>query len=430
MDTYGFLLDAPASATSRIPIAKLGDFKDGRYGEFSITRDDVQAWQRNLEHLPGKRALIDLDHRADRTPRNTEAAGWITGVDFDGDTPVAEVEWTPVGRQAIEDKRYLFFSPTYGPHKDETGQVHENTLIGGALTNRPFLNMPAITLASEERVYAAVEAHYDHGLRLLDVSAGERKLAVKEGNALPDGSYPIRNTAQLHSAAILAASGHGDVQGARKLIRRRAKELGVPLSSLPGFGSDSASDSRRTMDKALLTLLDLDENADEAKVLEAVTALKEKADEKPAEEDARTLEQQAADEGKVLLDTAALADLTRKANAGEEAAKQLAAQRFETSFERAVASGRAIPAQKEQLEHFYTLDAEGTLKLLDEGPQIVNVMPSGWNNSRLELDDGPAGVDPDAHKLDAKVKARLKELSKPMTEYPKVLEQMMQAGEL
>jgi hypothetical protein len=37
---------------------------------------------------------------------------------------------------------------------------------------------------------------------------------------------------------VLAASGHGDVAGAKKLIRRRAKELGVDVTTLPGFGSD------------------------------------------------------------------------------------------------------------------------------------------------------------------------------------------------
>lgn len=152
MNAYSILLDAPDSPAHRIPIAKLGSFNDSRYGDFDITREDIESWAENLASLPGGRALIDLDHRADRTPRNTEAAGWITGVGFDGDTPVADVEWTPVGEQAIRDKRYLFFSPTYGPHKDETGAVHENTLIGGALTNRPFLNMPALTLASEERL--------------------------------------------------------------------------------------------------------------------------------------------------------------------------------------------------------------------------------------------------------------------------------------
>lgn len=60
-----------------------------------------------------------------------------------------------------------------------------------------------------------------------EFSADERKKHAAEGNALPDGSYPIPDADALRRAAILARSGHGDVAAAKKLIARRAKELGV-----------------------------------------------------------------------------------------------------------------------------------------------------------------------------------------------------------
>lgn len=64
-------------------------------------------------------------------------------------------------------------------------------------------------------------------------SARRRKELAGGGNALPDGSYPIPDKDALRRAAILARSGHGNVSAARRLISRRAKELGVsnPLSS-------------------------------------------------------------------------------------------------------------------------------------------------------------------------------------------------------
>lgn len=72
-----------------------------------------------------------------------------------------------------------------------------------------------------------------------DFDAGRRKELASEGHALPDGSYPIPDKDALRRAAILARSGHGNVEGAKRLIGRRAKELGVanPLDS----GSDSAA---------------------------------------------------------------------------------------------------------------------------------------------------------------------------------------------
>lgn len=65
------------------------------------------------------------------------------------------------------------------------------------------------------------------------VSSGERKRLAEAGHALPDGSYPIENEEDLHNAAILAKSGHGDVAAAKRLIAKRAKELGVanPLAN-------------------------------------------------------------------------------------------------------------------------------------------------------------------------------------------------------
>jgi len=60
-----------------------------------------------------------------------------------------------------------------------------------------------------------------------EFSADERKKHAAEGNALPDGSYPIPDEDALRRAAILARSGHGDVTAAKTLIARRARELGV-----------------------------------------------------------------------------------------------------------------------------------------------------------------------------------------------------------
>lgn len=59
-------------------------------------------------------------------------------------------------------------------------------------------------------------------------TAAERRKHAAEGNALPDGSYPIPDKDALRRAAILARSGHGDVKAAKRLIARRARELGVP----------------------------------------------------------------------------------------------------------------------------------------------------------------------------------------------------------
>jgi hypothetical protein len=66
-----------------------------------------------------------------------------------------------------------------------------------------------------------------------DFTAGRRRELAQRGHALPNGSYPIENEGDLANAATLARSGHGDVGAGRRLIARRARELGVanPLSA-------------------------------------------------------------------------------------------------------------------------------------------------------------------------------------------------------
>lgn len=102
----------------------------------------------------------------------------------------------------------------------------------------------AVVLLSQmpEREILALSAagHDEHGyaVGLAGVSAADRTALARKGWALPDGSFPIPDKAHLHSAAVLAASGHGDVKAARALIRRRARDLGVNVNSLPGFHAD------------------------------------------------------------------------------------------------------------------------------------------------------------------------------------------------
>lgn len=64
-------------------------------------------------------------------------------------------------------------------------------------------------------------------------SAQQRRELASKGHALEDGSYPIENAEDLHNAATLARSGHGNVAAAKRLIAKRAKELGVanPLAN-------------------------------------------------------------------------------------------------------------------------------------------------------------------------------------------------------
>jgi len=72
-------------------------------------------------------------------------------------------------------------------------------------------------------------------------SAKNRKNLAAQGKALPNNSYPIEDTEDLKNAATLARSGHGDVGAAKRLIARRAKQLGTknPLAESSSVGKSA-----------------------------------------------------------------------------------------------------------------------------------------------------------------------------------------------
>jgi hypothetical protein len=90
--------------------------------------------------------------------------------------------------------------------------------LAAMLSGRPGLDIDMVTLTPPSE------------------TAKGRRAAADEGDALPDGSYPVKSVRQLHSAATLAASHHGDWKAAQALIRRKAPKFGVDVSTLPGFG--------------------------------------------------------------------------------------------------------------------------------------------------------------------------------------------------
>ncbi len=342
-DLRAILLDAPRGhAVSKVQIAKLGSFDGGdRYGPFSITRDDIQQWGESLKLLPGQRALVDLDHSADRSPRRSEAAGWITAVDMQDGVPTATIEWTKVGKRAIEDGRYLFFSPSYGPWSDESGTEHPNVLVGGALTNRPFLNMPQIRLAQAERVELA-----EHARKLLDTGEADR-----------DEDWKAR----------------------RKQLKQRARKLDVNPGAL-GFGGKKKAKKKR-MDAPPVPV--------------------------------RTLEQQAADNGLVVLDQAEHYRL-------QQAAVDRDRDRFTVAFDNAVRARKVSPGERQGLQRLYTLDAVTTLESIAMRQPIMPEGPTG--EPAIEFDPydpdlfenrtdeyRAAGFEPASVMLDQRVRQRMRD---------------------
>ena len=127
-----------------IEIARVAEGEHPSYGKLKITEEHLESMERNFKSkVTGVDLAVNEDHR------KNEAFGWFKDVfrSFDGQILYGQVLWNKKGIQALSEKEYRYFSPEFRfnyvhPHSQEE---HGPTLLGGALTNYPFLKMEAIT---------------------------------------------------------------------------------------------------------------------------------------------------------------------------------------------------------------------------------------------------------------------------------------------
>lgn len=249
---------------------------------------------------------------------------------------------------------------------------------------------------------------------------------TREGNDVyadvewtPKGESAVREKRYLYISPTFV-SDLKDQQGKSRgpALLRAALTNNPFLRQMPAVSLSAAQlahriggppDSRPAMSDLLKTLAKLHglpEDADEAKVLEAVTTAKSKADEPPPSTDTRTLEAMATAEGKRLLTADEVKTLTNSAARGAQAAADLATMRFDTAFTKALHDGRvdAKPETRELHAAIYAGDPGQSLKLLDSLHPVANLTAKGEGGNHGET---PDGVDPDSFQLDRKVKARM-----------------------
>ncbi|MCL4065920.1 phage protease [Pseudomonas sp. GX19020] len=138
----------PETAPDRIELIPVGAFRTADGRPPFVLDDPAAVIATSFLHAAGGKVLpIDFDHRsfAEQGSADSRAAGWITGLEVEGDRVIALVDWTAEGRAALASRSYRFISPVFKSWPD--GRV---ALIEGAgLVNNPAL--PQIRqLASKE----------------------------------------------------------------------------------------------------------------------------------------------------------------------------------------------------------------------------------------------------------------------------------------
>lgn len=120
-----------------VTITRTGQFHDPRYGDFEITPAMLAEMVRNFDaRAYGQDIFIDVAHRPE-----DGAAGRIARLFVEGDRLMAEVEWTPYGRDAIADRGYQYLSAEFDENfiDNERKKSHGTVLLGAGLTIRPVI---------------------------------------------------------------------------------------------------------------------------------------------------------------------------------------------------------------------------------------------------------------------------------------------------
>lgn len=157
------LKDVDGKKMSTIQMLKMGTFEHPMWGRLEFNTKVFGSFIKNFNSgIPQNELALDFKHMSENG-----AAAWIKKVFSKSGGLFFEVEWTPKGQQSVEDKEFKFTSVEYvEQYKDrESNRLHGPTILGGGLTNRPFIKgMSPIAMSEDgETIFEFKEINEDRG---------------------------------------------------------------------------------------------------------------------------------------------------------------------------------------------------------------------------------------------------------------------------
>lgn len=171
-------LSEPNQETGRITVLAgvVGEW-DHPAGKFSISQSDIENMANDFAKKK-RDLLFDYDHKSlDFFANSSLAAGWGKEVRATENGLEIDVELTPAGKSAVENKEYRYLSPVYVMSSNRSDR--KVTLHSVAFTNIPFLKeLP--TIKNSEFQEQEGDPHMDELMKLLACSEDQVMAKVKE----------------------------------------------------------------------------------------------------------------------------------------------------------------------------------------------------------------------------------------------------------
>jgi hypothetical protein len=138
-------LFAEASSSTAVPdeihVVPTGKWDHPVYGEMEITPADISEFVQNFSRGVRLDIPITAGHDNGMSGGELPAIGWFTELSDRGQSGLyASVKCTDEGKQLLTSGSFKYFSPEfYEQYSDpESGIKYGHTLVGGALTNKPY----------------------------------------------------------------------------------------------------------------------------------------------------------------------------------------------------------------------------------------------------------------------------------------------------
>jgi phage I-like protein len=138
-----------ADATTWVHALPFGEYKHPIYGDMVFDASKLGALATSVKSKTrGVDPDIDYDHKTDPAKGN-QAAGWVKDADVRGDGLYLQVTFTPTAAGELKEKKYRYFSADFTDEwTDALGVTHKDVLMGGGLTNRPYMkNLMPVNLS-------------------------------------------------------------------------------------------------------------------------------------------------------------------------------------------------------------------------------------------------------------------------------------------
>lgn len=194
--------------------APVGEYRHPLYGKINFTTEKIKRFAQNVKDgVRGIDIAIDYSHRA-----SDKAAGWVKDADARTNGLWLLVEWTEAAAAAIRNKEFRYFSPEFvDQYKDaKSGEMYKDVLLGGGLTNRPFLkdlipvNLSEVFTEEDEQTPEPV-------IEQEDDSVNEFLKKLREQLGLPEDA----DEQQVLAAVGSSGGGDGSTQMSELITQNR-----------------------------------------------------------------------------------------------------------------------------------------------------------------------------------------------------------------